>query len=86
MRQISEKTTVQVGLQVLEKLEALHEVGYLYNDLKPDNILVGNHDDHKLVQDELLRHLIDDLLSLYARYVNSYRYKMQNLSLIRLHQ
>lgn len=48
MRQISEKTTVQVGLQVLEKLEALHEVGYLYNDLKPDNILVGNHDDHKL--------------------------------------
>jgi hypothetical protein len=50
------------------------------------HVQLRNHDDHKLVQDELLRHLIDDLLSLYARYVNSYRYNMQNLSLIRLHQ
>ena len=44
----SEKTTVQVGLQLLEKLQAVHEEGYIFNDLKPNNILVGNYDDKKL--------------------------------------
>ena len=44
----SEKTSIQIGLQLLEKIEAVHECGYLFNDLKPDNILVGTHDDQDL--------------------------------------
>ena len=36
------KTTAQIGIQLLDLLQELHKMGYVYNDLKPDNILVGN--------------------------------------------
>lgn len=36
------KTTVQVGMQLLDSLEALHSLGYIHTDLKPENILVGS--------------------------------------------
>ena len=32
----------QIGIQLIRALESLHEIGYIYNDLKLDNILVGN--------------------------------------------
>jgi len=35
------KTTVKVGIQLISVLEELHQLGYIYNDLKPDNILIG---------------------------------------------
>ena len=50
------------------------------------HVQLRNHDDHKLVQSELLRHLTDNLFSFYARYVYSYRNEMQDLSLVRRHQ
>ncbi len=36
------KTTVQIGIQLLERLKDLHSIGYLHLDLKPDNILLGS--------------------------------------------
>lgn len=39
-KNFSIKTVVQIGLQLLERLETLHSMGYLHMDLKPDNILV----------------------------------------------
>lgn len=30
-----------MGLQVIDALESLHELGYIHSDLKPDNIMVG---------------------------------------------
>lgn len=36
------KTAAQIGLQMVGVLEKIHECGYVYNDIKPDNILVGD--------------------------------------------
>jgi serine/threonine protein kinase len=37
------KTIHQIGLRLVEIMEKIHLAGYTYNDLKLDNILVGNH-------------------------------------------
>ena len=33
-----------LGLKLLDILELIHDSGLVYNDLKPDNILIGNSD------------------------------------------
>lgn len=40
-RSFSLKTCLMLGDQLLERLEALHELGYVHRDLKPQNILMG---------------------------------------------
>ena len=40
--QFSFKTTIQIGIQIINVLERLHNHGFVFNDLKPDNIVVGN--------------------------------------------
>lgn len=39
---LSVQTILQTGMQLLSMLEELHSYGYVYNDLKPDNIVVGD--------------------------------------------
>ena len=41
---MSKKSVYDFGLRVLELLETIHAAGYTYNDLKLENILVGNGD------------------------------------------
>ena len=36
------QTVLQAGVQLLSLIEHIHELGYVFNDLKPDNILVGD--------------------------------------------
>ena len=38
----SMKTICQLGIRVINILEAVHEAGYVYNDIKLDNILIGD--------------------------------------------
>lgn len=38
------KTSVQVGIQMIDRLEALHALGYLHMDIKPENILIENNE------------------------------------------
>ena len=38
----SAKTVLMLGIKLLEILEKLHEAGYIYNDMKLDNILIGD--------------------------------------------
>ena len=35
------KTTVQIGIQLIKIMQQIHEYGFVFNDLKPDNILLG---------------------------------------------
>ncbi len=40
--QFTFKTAAQIGIPFISILEQVHELGYVYNDIKPDNILIGN--------------------------------------------
>lgn len=35
------KTTMLIALQILDRLEILHNYGFIYGDIKPDNFVVG---------------------------------------------
>ena len=36
------KTVCQVGIKLIEIIKQIHDLGYVYNDLKLDNILIGD--------------------------------------------
>jgi casein kinase 1 len=36
------KSAIQIGLQMIDRLQAFHNMGYLHLDIKPDNILIGS--------------------------------------------
>ena len=38
---LSDASILHLGLSLLNILEVIHESGQVYNDLKPDNILIG---------------------------------------------
>ena len=38
----SEKTTLQIGISLLDSFRKIHDAGYTYNDLKLDNVLIGD--------------------------------------------
>ena len=35
-------TCLLVGSQILDRLEQLHNMGYIYRDVKPENFLIGS--------------------------------------------
>jgi serine/threonine protein kinase len=56
-KRFSVKTAIQIGLQLLDRLESLHKLGYLHCDLKPDNILLKSDDWSSTTSSEII--LID---------------------------
>ena len=36
------RTTLIIGYQIIQRLEALHNLGYVHRDLKPENIAIGH--------------------------------------------
>jgi serine/threonine protein kinase len=38
------KDVVQIGTQIIDRLEYLHELGYLHLDLKLENLLFGSNE------------------------------------------
>ena len=57
----SYKTAHLIGIKLLKILEEVHTIGYVYNDLKPDNICVGKFNDKETLH---RLYLIDFGLSL----------------------
>lgn len=55
---LSLKTVSMIGIQALERIESLHNIGFIHRDIKPDNLLIGNHGKESLI------HLIDFGLSI----------------------
>lgn len=58
---IGTKSVMQIGILLTTLLEKLHSIGYVFNDLKPDNICVGNYtkDGHNEIADQHRLSLID---------------------------
>ena len=38
-----------VALQLIDRIEALHKIGYIHRDIKPDNMAVGMKDKNKTI-------------------------------------
>ena len=41
--QFSMKTICQIGIRLINIIQVIHEAGYVYNDMKLDNVLIGDH-------------------------------------------
>ena len=42
---LSKASVYSLGIEVISILQQIHESGYTYNDLKLDNLLIGNDDE-----------------------------------------
>ena len=38
-----------IGLQVIDRIEALHTIGFVHRDIKPDNLAVGNKQKNNII-------------------------------------
>jgi casein kinase 1 len=47
-KQFSIKTTLIIGMQLLNRLQDFHERGYIYRDLKPENCLLGPQEENRI--------------------------------------
>ena len=43
---VSENSVISIGLKLMDILEVIHKSGLVYNDLKLDNILIGDSNDN----------------------------------------
>lgn len=64
----SEKTVLQIGIQLIESFKIIHEAGYNYNDLKLDNVMIGDAKELPGHQDSLHKIKIIDF-GLAKKYV-----------------
>jgi serine/threonine protein kinase len=42
-KRFSVETVMQIGIQIVERLEAMHNKGFVHRDLKTTNLMVGRH-------------------------------------------
>ena len=42
-RHFTIKCIITIGIHLLNLLERLHSIGYIHCDIKPDNIMIGDH-------------------------------------------
>ena len=44
-KRLSLSTTVLLGVQIVEAIRKMHELGYIHRDIKPSNCCIGLHDE-----------------------------------------
>ncbi|EGR32425.1 protein kinase domain protein [Ichthyophthirius multifiliis] len=42
-------STIQVGLQLLDRIECFHKYGLIHRDIKPENIVIGNEEQYEKI-------------------------------------
>ena len=57
------KTTLMLGYQMMDRMQHIHSKGFIHRDIKPDNILMGVHENSHLV------YLVD--MGLVKRVINT---------------
>lgn len=43
------KTVIMVGLQILERIEVLHQKNFIHRDIKPENFVIGSGENYKTI-------------------------------------
>ena len=77
-QKFSEKTILMIGIQMIFRLEAIHNRGILHRDIKPDNFVLGRGDCSNSI------YLLDFGLSMYMHkkqsplFTGSLRYASRN--------
>ena len=44
----SDDTSLKIGIQLIERLKILHSIGWVHNDIKLENIVVGGEDNSEI--------------------------------------
>lgn len=48
-KKFSLKTVLMIGLQAIDRIEALHAIGYVHRDIKPDNLAIGSKEKNNVI-------------------------------------
>ena len=65
-KHFTSKCIVTLGIHVLNLIERIHSIGYIHCDIKPDNIMIGDHEWDPKERNKI--YLIDFGISI--RYLN----------------
>ena len=68
------KTTLLLADQILNRVEALHNINFIHRDIKPDNFCVGinaNKDTIYMIDFGLSKRYSDPRTGLHIKYANS---------------
>ncbi len=38
-----------IGLQIIDRLQAIHKIGFIHRDVKPDNMAIGLKEKSKII-------------------------------------
>ena len=72
---MSVSTTLRVAIQIMTRLETLHNSRFIHRDIKPDNFVIGLQNQSSIV------HLIDFGLSKYYIVINYCSFRIQKVNI-----
>jgi serine/threonine protein kinase len=80
---LSIKNTLLIGIQMIKRVQLLHEYGFLHRDIKPENFLFDNNNILNLIDFGLCKKFIDSndehiKMKITNNYIGTYNYMSVN--------